>query len=744
MGSIQADGSSDRSTKAEYDFEGYNWSQARETFKTRHKDTEQRYDFLQSQTTGSSVKETCLKLQSESDAKYFKSLGGILSKIDTLMNVGDLAIKAAPESVGLAWMGIRMCLHAVQGDFATFQLFSGACADIIGIMISCRVYGKMYSGKEGPEDFQELHSRVVDYIPNIYADILDFSYAIRKYVNKHIIIRIGKNLFKDVKADFQAMMDGIQTHETKMRDFAKIATDRLLVHFQKQGLRNQDAMQTDIVIVREALEANLKANDAFVRHIELLEEERKDMRRKSPYEKAREEFEENKKTLNPAMDQSDMLVDNLENRRERGTCQWIFGLDEYQKWHGSPESSMLWVSGAAGYGKSILMSTVIESLQQDSIRNGNPFVQYIFCKTGDDATQNATRILQTIVFQLYASSESSFSLLEKTNEVFKLGGTKRGFGQVTPQRRPFNFEALYGALLEAISRDVYLIIDAIDECNDRREKHLLQSLRKLVKATQVKLKILICSRPEPDIANALENVLAIKCESHNESDIRTSATAEMNRFPGWTASERARACSEIVRKAGGQFRYVQIALEFLRKPLVRPYERAIKNLPDGLSGSYITSWNQTDPDYLDLLKTALTWTILAKGRVSVPVIMDAYACTYSPDAGVGEDQDDAFWAEASTNLHDSQVRIAGGSFLEVTNSRIVSLRHTTVKDFFFKDENEKSPSSSESFETIPSPSTQSKEGPTATSGAAWAVTRKEGQLQIMRAIGKASHVSRVK
>src|SRR5436189_1658914 len=132
-------------SKAELDFEGFNWSKARETFKTRHKDTDQRRSFLQSQTTGTSVKDTCLKLQNEADRKYHPGLGGILEKVDALMKVGDLAIKSAPESVGLAWMGIRTCLHAVQGDFATFQLFSGACADIIGIMISCRVYGKMYS-----------------------------------------------------------------------------------------------------------------------------------------------------------------------------------------------------------------------------------------------------------------------------------------------------------------------------------------------------------------------------------------------------------------------------------------------------------------------------------------------------------------------------------------------------------------------------------------------------------------------
>ena len=71
------------------------------------------------------------------------------------MKVGDLAMKSAPENVGLAWTGIRvgLCLHSVENDFVTFNLFSGTAADIIGILISCRAYRKTYGGHQGPEDF---------------------------------------------------------------------------------------------------------------------------------------------------------------------------------------------------------------------------------------------------------------------------------------------------------------------------------------------------------------------------------------------------------------------------------------------------------------------------------------------------------------------------------------------------------------------------------------------------------------
>ncbi|KAJ9653411.1 hypothetical protein H2198_007409 [Neophaeococcomyces mojaviensis] len=115
-------------TETEFDFEGSNWDKARKRFVRNHKDTEQLRLFLKSRMHGSEVKDVCLKMQEESDNKYHSGFGGILENIGTLMTIGNVAIKSAPESVGLAWMGIRMCLKAVQGDWSTFQLFSGACA----------------------------------------------------------------------------------------------------------------------------------------------------------------------------------------------------------------------------------------------------------------------------------------------------------------------------------------------------------------------------------------------------------------------------------------------------------------------------------------------------------------------------------------------------------------------------------------------------------------------------------------
>lgn len=130
---------------AEMDFEAWTWQAARDVFEHQrgHKDKKAMEDFLRQQESPSLAKVSCIEASNKASKQYAPGIGGVLSKIEAFMKVGDVAMTTAPESVGLAWMGIRLCMHSVEDDFATFNLFSGAASDIIGILISCRVYGKM-------------------------------------------------------------------------------------------------------------------------------------------------------------------------------------------------------------------------------------------------------------------------------------------------------------------------------------------------------------------------------------------------------------------------------------------------------------------------------------------------------------------------------------------------------------------------------------------------------------------------
>lgn len=161
-----------------------------------------------------------------------------------------------------------------------------------------------------------------------------------------------------------------------------------------------------------------------------------------------------------------------------------------------------------------------------------------------------------------------------------------------------------------LDKKIYLVIDALDECADRKDTRFLKALKEMLSSPEIssfEFHVLICSRPEPDIGDHLTGYPVIKVEEHNGPDIQHAARLKLNDLPGLSSPERALACEAIVKKAKGLFRCVDPAIEFLKKPLQRPLEKALRRLPDGLDNSYQQILRHTDPEYLDLLKVALYW-----------------------------------------------------------------------------------------------------------------------------------------
>lgn len=684
----------DTFTEAEVSFEARNWAAARDNFQKGHKDKKAMADFLAHQTTPQQARSSCQEAQTRANSQYNPGLGGVLSKIETFMKVGDLAMKSAPESVGLAWTGIRLCLHSVEDDFATFNLFSGAAADIIGILISCRVYGKMYGGHKGPEDFQELHRKVVEYIPGIYTDILNFSYAMNKHMGRNTGLRIIRGMLTSASAKFQPMIDGIRANEQTMSGYASKATNQLTIHYQEVGLQKQgvglqmqQTMMADLSVIRDTLESSMEVNKIYLNQIRQLEEDKKSMKKKTPLDKAREAFDDNAKRLEPT-EASEIALKKHRSRREKDTCDWIFELEEYKEWRSSTESSLLWVSGVGGLGKSILMSAVVDEIQRALTEDQCCSAQYFFCSAGDESTKKVDRIKKQLLHQLYrmAQSDESSETLEKSNDIVTnflpkkdSAGSQPG-SQQKKSEKTTGFEDAYSSLAKTLDKKIFLIIDALDECVDRKDAGILRTLQNTLLASDLPLKILICSRPEPDIVDDLVGKPAIKVEDHNGPDIERAAKAKLEGLPGLSSDERALACKSIVDKAKGLFRCVDPAVEFLKKPWRRPLENRLAQLPDGLDNSYQQILRQTDPDYLELLNVGLTWSIFAQIKPTIAEIMDDYSRAYA-EGIEGTDQNPY---DTMDNLLGDQIRRAGsGTFLEVAGNE-VAVRHTTVKDFFLK------------------------------------------------------------
>ncbi len=502
-------------------------------------------------------------------------------------------------------------------------------------------------------------------------------------------------MLTSASAKFQPMIDGIRANEQTMSGYASKATNQLTIHYQEVGLQKQgvglqmqQTMMADLSVIRDTLESSMEVNKIYLNQIRQLEEDKKSMKKKTPLDKAKELFEDNVKRLE-ANNAAEIAFEKHKSRREKDTCKWIFELEEYKTWRSSTESRLLWVSGVGGLGKSILMSTVIDGLQEAFKKDEDCSAQYFFCSTGEDSTRLVARIKKQLLYQLYqmALSHESSDILDKSNDIISdfLGrkdstDSKPG-SQQKKSEKSIGFEDAYPSLAKTLGKKIFLVIDALDECTDRKDAGILKTLQETLSESELPLKIMVCSRPEPDIVDDLFDKSAIKVEDHNGPDIEKAAKAKLEELPGLSSDERVLACKSIVEKAKGLFRCVDPAIEFLKKPWRRPIERRLADLPDGLENSYQQILRQTDPDYLELLTVGLTWSIFAQIKPTFAEIMDEYSCAYAE--GI-EGSDENPYDSMDNHLIGDQIRRAGsGTFLEVAGNE-VAVRHTTVKEFFLR------------------------------------------------------------
>lgn len=502
-------------------------------------------------------------------------------------------------------------------------------------------------------------------------------------------------MLTSASAKFQPMIDGIRANEQTMSGYASKATNQLTIHYQEVGLQKQgvglqmqQTMMADLSVIRDTLESSMEVNKIYLNQIRQLEEDKKSMKKKTPLDKAKELFEDNVKRLE-ANNAAEIAFEKHKSRREKDTCKWIFELEEYRTWRSSTESRLLWVSGVGGLGKSILMSTVIDGLQEAFKKDEDCSAQYFFCSTGEDSTRLVARIKKQLLYQLYqmALSHESSDILDKSNDIISdfLGrkdstDSKPG-SQQKKSEKSIGFEDAYPSLAKTLGKKIFLVIDALDECTDRKDAGILKTLQETLSESELPLKIMVCSRPEPDIVDDLFDKSAIKVEDHNGPDIEKAAKAKLEELPGLSSDERVLACKSIVEKAKGLFRCVDPAIEFLKKPWRRPIERRLADLPDGLENSYQQILRQTDPDYLELLTVGLTWSIFAQIKPTFAEIMDEYSCAYAE--GI-EGSDENPYDSMDNHLIGDQIRRAGsGTFLEVAGNE-VAVRHTTVKEFFLR------------------------------------------------------------
>ena len=190
---------------------------------------------------------------------------------------------------------------------------------------------------------------------------------------------------------------------------------------------------------------------------------------------------------------------------QQGTGNWLLQRAEYLEWT-AKRGSILWINGIPGCGKTILCSTIIERLLKHQPPHGSPVgVAYFYFNFQNRAEQQFINLLRSLILQLSCQCQKLPACVGKLHEELRY------------QRQPnMSSSYLVGILKDVCLEflDVYIVIDALDECEQYEE--LVEWVEELANAKDSVLHLLLSSRQTQQFRD-LMGPLATAAISVNDS-----------------------------------------------------------------------------------------------------------------------------------------------------------------------------------------------------------------------------------
>ncbi|KAF3931442.1 Ankyrin-3 [Dactylella cylindrospora] len=366
--------------------------------------------------------------------------------------------------------------------------------------------------------------------------------------------------------------------------------------------------------------------------------------------------------------------------RYDGTSEWFVDRDEYVKWMATG-NSRLWLYGIPGAGKTIMISSIIDKVQQQM--ENTDALTFHYCNYRSRDSQVLEYILCSLIMQASKQSKSAFQLLREFYLEYNPEKSTRSFLRDCPVD--------LAELLQQISKEytnLIIVMDGLDECTVERE-YLLEQLDRLCDAGSGRIKILVSSRPEQDIDDMLTRFERFEV-SASKSDLELYCASEMEKR---TRSRKLRLrdpslkqliLDRLVQGSHGMFQWVVCQLDTLCE-LGSDKERkdALDNLPAGLHATYqrilerVVSGKTGGKKIQERLRHILRWLAFCEAPLKLKQLSEAVSDIVSSKNTY----------DASSIIDQDAVLRWGGSLIRLNReTECVEFSHFTVKSFLLDPE----------------------------------------------------------
>ena len=187
--------------------------------------------------------------------------------------------------------------------------------------------------------------------------------------------------------------------------------------------------------------------------------------------------------------------------RSDGTCEWFLHEQAVLDWRKCNMTSLLWVSGCPGCGKTVLSKALIDDMIiTDNFLSST--VCYFFFQAGQERGGRAADALSAILHQLF----------QNTNLTPHGFASYKNHGANLSQMFTDLWEILVKCAQDSKAGRITCVIDALDECEEDFRNHFIRELACLCssKGTNQRvgciLKFIVTSQPCDDIKDQFERL----------------------------------------------------------------------------------------------------------------------------------------------------------------------------------------------------------------------------------------------
>ena len=247
-------------------------------------------------------------------------------------------------------------------------------------------------------------------------------------------------------------------------------------------------------------------------------------------------------------------------KKHPGTGLWLIEDFRFSKWL-IEANSILWLNGFAGSGKSVLCSTVIQSVLRHRRSEPRVGIAFFYFTFNDESKQDESAMLRALLLQLSTQLQDGHADLVKLYKSYQTS--------TAPSRVLMEYLRL---LIERF-KHVYIMLDALDESpRDGPRGHVLDALETMRGWTLQGLHLFVTSRDERDIHEFFDLSTSQKVAMQNpgiDQDIANFISGRLNTdrsLQKWR-KHRDKIQNGLARRAKGV--YVDTNLEW------RQYQRKV-------------------------------------------------------------------------------------------------------------------------------------------------------------------------